>query len=52
LITATWDDKGVETKEQEVRWETMKCEIYDIGRDEAEYQQSTTERKIQALEHM
>jgi hypothetical protein len=47
LIIATWDDKGMETKEQEVRFETMKCEIYDIDRDDAECQQSTTEREIQ-----
>jgi len=33
---ATWGDKEMETKEQEVSWETMKCGIYDIDSDEAE----------------
>jgi len=34
---ATWDDKGMETKDREVSWETMKCGIYDRDRDEAEW---------------
>jgi hypothetical protein len=46
LVIAKWDDKGMETKEQEVSWETMKCGIYDIHRDEAECQKSRTEKKI------
>jgi len=48
LIIATWDGRGMETKELEVRWETMKSGICYIDRNEAECEQSTTERKIQA----
>jgi hypothetical protein len=38
LIIDTWDNKGMETKEHEVSWETMKCGIYDIDRDEGKIQ--------------